>query len=158
MPGWGRAAGLIEVGCTAGSLTPDAVADRLLIAETLNRYGWSYDERDLGAIERVLAPDAVWEAVVAGSGSSGEYVGRDAILAWFREDMDSAVPLRRHHIGNVVFVSQDERSARVNAYLTLHELTDGVLRVLSTGFYRFDLVKRDGIWAFSRVLAGFDSF
>lgn len=52
---------------------------------------------------------------------------------------------------------QDDRAAEVNAYLVLTSLEAGQPRLVTTGFYRFELEKSATGWAISHVFAGFDS-
>jgi hypothetical protein len=156
-PGWARANAFVDVGRPIGELTQVEIMDRFLIQDTIHRYGWSYDERDVEALSRAFAPDAVYEGFVAGVGGFGPYVGRDAILAWFTEYMTETHVLRRHRVTNATFIAQNKESARVNAYLELVEVRGGATSIATSGFYRLDLKKFEGVWVFSHVFAGFDS-
>ncbi len=155
--GWGRENGFVDVGSAVAALTQNHVMDRLLIQDAINRYGWSYDERDIAALQRCFAPDASYEGFVAGVGPFGPYEGREAILKWFTEYMAGNDDLRRHRLSNVTFVGQSANTARVIAYLALHQVSDDKASLLTSGFYRLDLEKRAGVWVFSRVFAGFDN-
>jgi hypothetical protein len=156
-PGWGRSNGFVDVGVTVAELSADQVRDRLLILDVVNRYGWSYDERDLGSLERTFTADAVFDGSVAGSFPVGPYEGRDAIIEWLKGHMESQHDQRRHGTINPTFVSQTDSTATVNAYLILTSVADGQARLVTTGFYIFDLKKTDGAWAISHAFGGFDS-
>jgi hypothetical protein len=156
-PGWGRSNGFIDVGVSAADLSPEQVKDRLLVLDVVNRYGWSYDERDMGALERTFTLEAVFDGNVAGSVPIGPYEGRGAIVDWLKGHMAAQEDQRRHTILNPIFVSQTESSAVVNAYLVLTSVAGGQVRLVTTGFYKFELEKREGMWAIGHIFAGFDS-
>ena len=155
-PGWGRSNGFVDVGVSATQLSADEVKDRLLVLDVVNRYGWSYDERDIDSLRRTFAADAVFDGNVAGSTPVGPYEGRDAILVWLEGHMAAQAEQRRHTLLNPIFVSQTESSVVVNTYLVLTAVAAGQARLVTTGFYKFELAKRDGVWVISRVFGGFD--
>ncbi|GAB91304.1 nuclear transport factor 2 family protein [Gordonia rhizosphera] len=156
-PAWGRRNGFIDVGTSASGLSDREVSDRLVILDVVNRYGWSYDERDLDSLERTFTADAVFDGSVAGSVDVGPYEGREAIIEWLKGHMAAQQEQRRHTILNPIFVSQTESTATVNCYLVLTAVADGVARLVTTGFYRFDLVNDDGAWSVRHVFGGFDA-
>ena len=156
-PAWGRSNGFVDVGVSAAELSADQVRDRLLILDVVNRYGWSYDERDLASLERTFTADAVFDGNVAGSFPVGPYEGRAAIVEWLQGHMDSQQDQRRHATTNPTFVAQTDSTATVNAYLILTSVADGQARLVTSGFYRFDLTKAEGSWAISHIFGGFDA-
>ena len=81
-PAWGSAAGVLELGDGEVSSSPDALADRLRIAECATRYTWAFDERRADMLERCFTEDCVWEGLVMGAYRIGPYTGRDEVLAW----------------------------------------------------------------------------
>jgi SnoaL-like domain len=157
IPGWGRSNGFLEVGVVAAELSPERTADRLLVLDVINRYGFSYDERDLVSLGRTFTDDAVFDGSVAGSMEVGPYRGREDIVAWLKGHMDGQEDQRRHAITNPTFVSQTSTAAVVNAYLVLTSVSAGQARLVTSGFYKFELEKLEGGWAISHIFAGFDS-
>jgi hypothetical protein len=155
-PGWGRSNGFVNVGVTMDDLSPVRVSDRLLVLDVINSYAWSYDERDLASLERAFTVDAVWDGSVAGSAQVGPYQGRDEIVAWLTGHMNSQVDQRRHVIANPTFVSQTDTTAVVNTYLVLTSVSGGKARLVTSGFYKFELQKVAGAWAISHIFGGFD--
>ncbi|MFE7841714.1 nuclear transport factor 2 family protein [Streptomyces sp. NPDC057474] len=147
----------MDVGRSAAKLTAEQAADRLLILEVINRYAWSYDERDMDALGRSFTEDAVFAGNLAGSVEIGPINGRDAIVEWLRGHMDSQSDQRRHSVTNPTFVSQTEDGAVVNAFLVLAAVSDGQVRLVTTGFYKVDVRKTTDGWAISRLFGGFDT-
>ena len=156
-PGWGRSKGFVDVGVTAAELSPTRVSDRLLVLDVINRYAWGYDERDLASLERTFTADAVCDGSVAGSVEVEPYEGRDEIVAWLKGYMDDQADQRRHVITNPVFVSQTDTTAVVNTYLVLISVSSGQARLVTSGYYRFELQKVAGAWMISHLFGGFDS-
>jgi hypothetical protein len=156
-PGWGRSNGFVELGRVATDVSSEQLKDRLLVLDVINRYGWSYDERDLDALGRAFTTDAVFDGNVAGSFPVGPYKGREAIVDWLKEHMAAQDDQRRHTILNHIVVAQTESTAVVNTYLVLTSVAERQARLVTTGFYKFELEKLDGGWAISHIFAGFDS-
>lgn len=156
-PGWGRRNGYLAVGESAADLSITQVKDRLLILDVINRYGWGYDERDLSALEQTFTPDAIFDGRVAGALPVGPFAGRTAIIDWLKQHMIAQDDQRKHTILNHIFAAQTVSTAVVNSYLVLTSVAAGQARLVTTGFYKFEMEKHDGVWAIGHVFAGFDS-
>jgi hypothetical protein len=156
-PGWGRANGFVDVGVSAADLSDAQVRDRLLVLDVVNRYGWSYDERDIDSLRRTFAEDAVIDGSVAAQVEIGPFKGRETFVKWNEAHMATQDDQRRHMILNPTFVVQTSTTAVVNAYLMLTSVAKGQPRLVTTGLYRFELEKRDGSWMVIHLFAGFDS-
>lgn len=113
--------------------------DRLAIVETLNRYAWAYDTRDLPALGACFTADGVFDITLEGHEGWGPYVGREAIVAWLGEVMAGQHDQRRHCVSNVVFRELGAGQARVDSYLVLTAVEAGQLRVVCTGTYHDSL-------------------
>ncbi|MFG2730418.1 nuclear transport factor 2 family protein [Streptomyces canus] len=157
VPGWGRTNGFVDVGTGVAQLTAEQAADRLLILEVINRYAWSYDERDMTALGRSFTKDAVFAGNVAGSVEIGPFKGRENIVAWLRGHMDGQSDQRRHSVTNPTFTSQTKDSAAVNAFLMLTTVSEGQARLVTTGFYTFELRRSADGWAINHAFGGFDA-
>ncbi|MBO3675478.1 nuclear transport factor 2 family protein [Streptomyces sp. NEAU-YJ-81] len=152
-PGWGSAhLAAIRPGKVA--LDP---AEQLAVHQTLARYAFALDQRDLEALGAVLTDDATWAFKIAGESDLGPVVGRAAILAFVRDAMDAETDQRRHNLVNVVFHSADADTALVHAYLMLTSNAGGGGGVVATGFYAFGLERTGGEWRIAELFLGTDN-
>lgn len=160
VPGWGHAHDMAAIGARAFMFeSAESARQHANVIQAVNRYGWAYDERQLDALAGSFTEDAVWEGNVAGTYVIDPLNGRDAITAWLRDYMEQQVDQRRHIVLNHVVVRQTTSEAEVLTYLLLTSALDGEVRVVTTGFYRFEL-RRDQTtdeWQIARLVAGFDA-
>jgi hypothetical protein len=156
-PAWGSAATNLALPVQALQLDPAGAVDRLLIQELVARYCWSYDERRLEALAAAYTPDAVWDGSVAGEFTIEDIVGREAIVDWLKGHMGAQSDQRRHNVLNTVFTEQGPDSAQLICYLLLTSAQDRVTSVVTSGFYRVDVVKTGEGWQIKRVFGGFDN-
>jgi SnoaL-like domain len=157
-PAWATSSGEIRLEPPSAGLDAHSAADRLLIVETASRYAWAYDERQLAVLGAVCVDDAVWLGSVAGALVIEPLVGRQAIVDWLEGHMAAQTDQRRHNALNLVIQEQTETSATALSYLLLTEAHDGVASVVSTGVYRFSMVKAvEGVWRIKQLWAGFDT-
>lgn len=156
MPAWGRDQGLLSLGAPA-SAGQDNAGDRTLILETLNRYGWALDERDAVALADCFTEDMVFEGTVAGNVPVGPYNGRVAVMEWLEAFWEIQTDQRRHIVVNTIVNDLSGDSATALSYLFLTAAENGVMRPVTTGFYRNAMAKQDGIWRISHFYAGFDA-
>ncbi len=131
--------------------------ERLLILETLNRYAWAYDTRDLGALAECFTSDGAMLVALAGTDGWGPYEGREAIVDWMAGVMHSQTDQRRHSIGNVVFRKLDAQRARVDSFLTLTAVENGAARLVCTGTYHDEMVNDQGTWRIQHKLLRLDN-
>ena len=158
-PAWGRLQGHVSLGQAGrGEVSAQEAADRLAVLDTIGRYAWAYDARDLDALAGVLTEGAVWVGDVMGSVPVGPFEGRQTIVEWLHEHMKNQTSQRRHCTMNPVVTSWDGTTARVQTYLLLFAAPDAKTELVTTGFYRFDLVKQPtGEWLISHLFGGFDA-
>jgi hypothetical protein len=130
--------------------THTELADRCAIEEVVSRFGYTYDERRLEVLKEILTDDAVLAYSLSGS-PVVEIDGRAEVITWLSDIMQRQSDQRRHNLSNIVidFVGCDR--ATVQAYLCLYAVSDQA-RLITTGFYRFDLIKRSGSWKVSYLL------
>jgi ketosteroid isomerase-like protein len=158
VPSWGRSKDLVPVGDEAIGVNEFQLADRLAILDALGRYSWAYDERQVVALGNSFTEDAVWEGSVAGEFAIEPLRGREAISPPLQDHMANQQDQRRHNITNHVFAAQDRESAQVIAYLLLTSASTGQVKVVTTGFYRVNLIKdASGTWLISHMFGGFDT-
>ena len=122
------------------------ISARLEIMEILNRYAWGYDSRDLDLMGGSFAANGSFDIKLAGSDGWGPYQGRQAIVEWLAEIMQSQTDQRRHCVTNMIFREINETSALVESYLVLTAVEDNELRVVCTGTYHDRMVVEDGRW------------
>ncbi|MCC6710589.1 MAG: nuclear transport factor 2 family protein [Gammaproteobacteria bacterium] len=133
------------------------VHDRLMIIETLNRYAWGYDTRDLELMGGSFAADGSFHIVLEGSDGWGPYAGREAIVAWLAQVMSQQHDQRRHCVTNIMFRELDAERAMVDSYLCLTAVEGGTLRVVCTGTYHDEMRKHGGKWYIQRKLLRLDN-
>jgi ketosteroid isomerase-like protein len=132
--------------------------DRLLVAERIARYGWAYDERDRDALAECFTPDGVWEGLLLGRDRVGPVEGREAIADFLAGFWAEQSDQRRHIFTNLVVDALAAGDAGAHTYLLLTAAGEGVMSPVTTGPYRFELVREpDGVWRIARLAAGFDA-
>ena len=157
VPAWAAGGGLVNLRKPSASLGLKDVGDRQLIVETINRYGWAYDERCEDVLANCFTDDAVFDGSVAGGFDVGPYEGRVAIVAWLKGIWDLQTDQRRHYVLNALIDDLTDNSAAVLAYALITGAENGVARLVTTGFYRIRMAKQDGIWRIARIFGGFDT-
>ena len=76
----------------------------------------------------------------------GPFEGREAIRKLHADSLAAQTDQRRHNLSNVVLVKESPDTATTTSNLTLLSIENGTLKVLSSGWYRDDLVKAGGEW------------
>ena len=130
--------------------TFEATTARLAIMETLSRYAWSYDTRDLALMATTFSADGCFHAQLAGSPGWGPFVGRQAIIDWLGDVMQTQTDQRRHCLTNLVFLTLTPTAATVASYLTLTAAEHGAVAIKCTGTYRDEMINEDGEWRIQR--------
>jgi ketosteroid isomerase-like protein len=156
-PGWGHASGAIQLPADAAEFGPDAVPDRVQLAELMYRYGWSFDERQRDVLAGCFAEDATWEANIMGTNVIGPHRGRAAIVDFMTGFWPEQSDQRRHQIMNVLVEDQTATSATVFSYHLLMSAADGQVRPVTAGFYRVEAIKEQEAWKIASLLAGYDA-
>ncbi|MHA6620890.1 nuclear transport factor 2 family protein [Pseudonocardia sp. DLS-67] len=157
-PGWARSCDHVRLQPPRATDRPDPATDRLLVAERIARYGWAYDERDREALAECFTPAGVWEGLIMGHDRVGPAEGREAIVDFLVAFWEQQGDQRRHVFTNVVVDELAPAHASAHAYIVLTAASGGVMNPVSTGPYRFELVREsDGIWRIARLSAGFDA-
>src|ERR1700761_4704400 len=154
-PGWGRTTGQTQVGRLSHGEV-DRVLDRLDIAERIHRYGWGYDERDQALLGDCFTIDGIWEGSIMGTQPLGPFTGREVIVDWLMTFWAQQTDQRRHRFTNVIVQDLTPTTVTAHAYLLLTAATNGTVTPVTTGPYRFELVREDDSWRISRLIANFD--
>jgi hypothetical protein len=157
-PGWARSCGHVHLQPPRATDRTDPATDRLLIAERIARYGWSYDERDREALAECFTEDGVWEGLLMGRDRVGPVAGHEAIADFLGEFWQEQSDQRRHVFTNVVVDGLAPENASAHAYLVLTAASGGAMTPVTTGPYRFEIAREaDGVWRIARLSAGFDA-
>ena len=156
-PGWATTAGHMQVRPLVGDSDPRRIADRVMIAETIHRYGWAYDERDHDLIGDTFTEDAVWEGNVMGAEPVGPFVGREAIVAFLAEFWAVQKDQRRHIFTNVIVDDLTADGAVAHAYLLLTSASDATMAPVTNGPYRLIMRKEGAIWRMAHLIGAFDA-
>lgn len=156
LPAWAAQSGHVQLP-PPETADPAQVADRLAIAECVHRYGWGYDERDRGALGGCFTDDGIWEGSIMGVDTIEPHVGRDAVVEFLTSFWAIQTDQRRHIFTNVVVTGITGSTALAHAYLLLTAAGDAVMAPVTTGPYRLEMRKVDGIWRIARLVAGFDA-
>ena len=130
---------------------------RLMILDTLHRYAWGYDSRDLALMGNAFAPGGSFAIELAGSAGWGPYVGRQQIVDWLAGIMAQQADQRRHNITNPIFRELQPASAVVDSFLCLTAVDSGSPRLVCTGTYRDELILLDGHWLIQRKVLRLDN-
>ena len=120
---------------------------RAEIENVLGRAAWGYDENDVDLIAAQFTETATMTLQIGRDGDViGPFEGREAIRKLHADSLAGQTDQRRHNISNVVLVKETPDTASVTSNLTLLSIENGAARVLSSGWYRDDLVKVGGDW------------
>lgn len=155
VPGWGHGSGVLKL--TTSEQRHFTFDDRSALLETLHRYCWGFDERQLELLTDVFSEDAQWEALVMGETQVGPFVGRQAVLDWLSNFWKYQKDQRRHMIMNFIVEELNDSSATAACYLLLGGSTRAQSHVEIMGFYRLQYTKVAGNWQISRLFGGFDA-
>lgn len=120
------------------------------IENLMARYTHAYDLDRLGEMKSCFTDDAVMTMRIAGGDLVGPFEGSEAIVEMMSAAHEGQDDLRRHVVSNVVLDDVTDASARAVSYLTLLQIADGEVRLLTTGRYEDELVRQDGEWLFSK--------
>jgi len=127
------------------------VTARAEIENVLGLAAWGYDENDVDLIAEQFAETATMTMQIGRDGDTiGPFEGREAIRKLHADSLAGQTDQRRHNISNLVVQKETADSASTTSNLTLLSIEDGAVRVLSSGWYSDELVKRDGRWLISR--------
>ena len=124
--------------------------ERLQIHELLSRAAHGYDERDIGMLGDCFATDAQMSMRIAGGELIGPFESRQGIMKLMTDSMTAQSDRRRHVVSNIFFSATGEDSATVSSNLSLFATENATTRLITTGVYTDDVVKRDGSWQIAR--------
>jgi hypothetical protein len=129
------------------------VPDYAAIAELFAAYGAANDLHSRELLGSTLTADAVATIHIAGVDDPiGPLEGRDTIVTFFGDILDSQTDQRRHVITNFRRLGGD----RVNAYLTLIVTDGGETVVKSAGIYEATVAEEDGALKLSSFVLSLD--
>lgn len=154
LPGWAHFTGAIELGAGAGHADSEA---RQLVVERVARYCWAYDERRDDLLADCFTDDGIWEGNVLDKIEIGPFETRKGIVDWLTGFWPHQHDQRRHMLLNNIVESLDATSAVTFSYLLLMANDSKQATIETTGFYRCEHVKQDGVWRIARMTACFDS-
>ena len=130
-PAWARDTGHTDLApalSVAEAAAAGSAMDRILIAERIARYGWTYDERDRDGLGECFTEDGVWVGQIMGTQDVGPFTGRPAIVEFLTGFWDEQADQRRHVFTNVVVDSLDGERASAQAYLMLLSASEARVR------------------------------
>ncbi|MBN9110272.1 MAG: nuclear transport factor 2 family protein [Pseudonocardia sp.] len=120
---------------------------RAEIENTLGRASWGYDEDDVDLIAAQFTETATMTMQIGRDGDTiGPFEGRDAIRKLHADSLVAQTDQRRHNLSNLVITAETADSASTTANLTLLSIENGAVQVLSSGWYRDDLVRSGDVW------------
>ncbi|GAA3704846.1 hypothetical protein GCM10023081_46430 [Arthrobacter ginkgonis] len=154
-PAWAHTAGFLAL--RAPGAVPVSVrelADRDLARESALRYSYAYDERRLEVLRSLLTEDAKFSISVSGNAVHTEQ-GRDTVVQWLSDIMESQDDQRRHLVSNVIIEDITSHTAEIVTYLAVYSVRE-TAQLATTGFYRFELEKHDSVWRISHIFDGLD--
>jgi 3-phenylpropionate/cinnamic acid dioxygenase small subunit len=120
---------------------------RAEIENVLGRAAWGYDEDDVDLVAAQFDEDASMTMRIGREGELiGPFEGRAAIHKLHADSLRSQTGQRRHNLSNLIIEKEATDAATTVTNLTLLSVENGAARVLSSGWYRDELVRRDGTW------------
>lgn len=120
---------------------------RAEIENTLGRASWGYDEDDVDLIAAQFTETASMTMQIGRDGDTiGPFEGREAIRKLHADSLVAQTDQRRHNLSNLVITAETADSASTTANLTLLSIENGAVQVLSSGWYRDDLVRSGDTW------------
>ena len=72
-PSWGHIDQVINLNDDQSLVSKEMLAERVLIAERMYRYGWAFDERQIDALNECFTESATWQASIMGTSSIGPF-------------------------------------------------------------------------------------
>ena len=127
--------------------------DYAAIAELFARYGAANDLHSRELLASTLTENATATINIAGVDDPiGPLDGRDRIVSFFGDILDSQTDQRRHLVTNIRRLEGD----RVNAYLTLIVTDAGETAVKSAGVYEATVAEEDGELRLSSFVLSLD--
>lgn len=113
----------------------------------LARASWGYDEADPDLVASCFTDDARMSLRIGRDGQLvGPFDGRAAIRKLHADSMAAQTDQRRHNLSNLWVDEEGADAATVVSNLTLLSVENGAVGVLSSGWYRDRLARRDGTW------------
>jgi hypothetical protein len=120
---------------------------RAEIENTLGRAAWGYDENDVDLIAAQFTENASMTLRIGREGDLiGPFEGREAIRRLHADSLAAQTDQRRHNISNLWVEKETADEATVVSNLTLLSVENGAVSVLSSGWYRDELVVHHGSW------------
>ncbi|MGW4487776.1 nuclear transport factor 2 family protein [Amycolatopsis sp. NPDC004368] len=120
---------------------------RAEIENVLGKASWGYDENDVDLIADQFTETATMTMQIGREGDPiGPFEGRDAIRKLHADSLAAQTDQRRHNLSNLVITKETPDSAATTANLTLLSIENGAIQVLSSGWYRDELVKQGDRW------------
>lgn len=156
--GWAHQDGVFVLQ-QAKPITPQSVADRMMIEDAFYRWAIAYDEGNLDVIRALFTKDAIHQAHMASAEPVWVNRGPDAIIAAVERDRGRQSDQRRHAISNVVIDKLDAKHASAAAYGVVTVAGNGDLYLGATVLYVGELEKQnDGNWRFTKFVIGLDAY
>ncbi len=154
-PAWAHDEAVIDLQPVAPvPTTLEEVADRLMIQETIARYAIAYDERRLDVLASLYTETGGYFYRI-GSGPVDGRSGRDELIPWLGAIMEGQTDQRRHMMSSLVIEELTADRATVIAYKTIYGI-EATAELVTTGLYRFSLVKQDDRWLIQEALDALD--
>lgn len=122
------------------------IQDRFSIHDLLMRASYALDVRDMSTLAQCFSADAVLEIRISGTEGEPRFEGREAIMGLMQNAADTQTDVRRHVTTNVLIEATGPGAANSIANLTLTAVEHGAIRLVTSGYYRDQLVKSGGVW------------
>ncbi len=120
------------------------------IENVLAQYAIAYDSGDLGAVEKIFAPDAVFTMNIAGGAEVGPLNGAEEIMGLYRGASDSHTGQGRHITTNVYVEPLDDGTVKSTAYLLVMNVADGAASPVTTGIYIDEWARGGDSWQLTK--------
>lgn len=124
---------------------------RAEIEDVLGKASWGYDENDVDLIAAQFTETASMTLQIGREGDTiGPFEGREQIRKLHADSLAAQTDQRRHNVSNLTIWSESADAASVTSNLTLLSIENGAIQVLSSGWYRDELVRDGGAWRIAK--------
>lgn len=158
VPGWGAKIGVMDIGPMQPiAASPDVLAARAMIAETLNRMYLAIDNHLFELMPHLYTADVEAQYYYGPEERGAAVHGRDALVAWLSTSTRQQYVQRRHMISaTIITTAPDLGSAVAHYYLLVDPLSVEVPPRNTTVWVRAHLRPDPDVWRIARLDVGID--
>jgi Ring hydroxylating beta subunit. len=116
------------------------------ILELLAKAAYGFDEGDIPMLENVFTEKSIFVINIAGEEGEAVYKGYKAIMDLQIDALKVQTDKRRHVVTNTFFTKESDNQASTISNVLITSVEDGVIRLVTSGIYRDEVVLEEGQW------------